>query len=356
MHAGKTVFLPQGKNTQLRQKVVIAKKNIALIRQKSGLLQTIRKIHNGMEEEKSMNQPVNLPGLAHYGVALYMKREDLIHPVVSGNKYRKLKYNLEHARELGAKRLLTFGGAYSNHISALSFAGRMNQMETVGVIRGEELGSRLEEVLRRNPTLGFAASNGMRFHFVTREQYRKRKDPAFLDALDAEYGPFYLVPEGGTNALAVKGCEEILLPGDLEFDYVCAPVGTGGTLAGLVNSMGKHQQGLGFQSLQGDFLQDEIAKYTIPERNWSLIDAYHFGGYAKVNENLISFINEFYRSTTIPLDPVYTGKMMYGIVDLIKKRFFRKNSKILAIHTGGLQGISGMNELLKKKNLPEIWT
>ena len=309
-----------------------------------------------MEESKSINQLVSLPGLADFGVSLFMKREDLIHPVVSGNKYRKLKYNLQLAREQGAERLLTFGGAYSNHISALSYAGRMNQMETVGIIRGEELGDRLHEVLGSNPTLGFAASNGMRFHFVSREQYRKRTDPAFLEELDAEYGPFYLVPEGGTNALAVKGCEEILVAGDVEFDYVCAPVGTGGTLAGIVNSLANHQQGLGFQSLQGDFLKEEISRYTIPDRNWSLIDAYHFGGYAKVNENLISFINEFYRSTTIPLDPVYTGKMMYGIVDLIKKRYFRKNSKILAVHTGGIQGISGMNKLLKKKNLPEIWT
>jgi 1-aminocyclopropane-1-carboxylate deaminase len=307
-----------------------------------------------MERVASRNQDVVLRELEGSGIRLSMKREDELHPFISGNKFRKLKYNLIQAREAGALTLLSFGGAYSNHISALSYAAKKYGFRAVGIIRGDELGADIENTLRENPTLRFAFENGMRFKFISRGQYRDKEDQHFLEALKEEFGPFYLVPEGGTNAWAVKGCEEILAPGDAQYDVICVAVGTGGTIAGLINSAKEEQQVLGFPSLKGDFLAAEIKKYTIEKDNWSLINGYDFGGYAKINKNLISFINDFYQQTTIPLDPVYTGKMMFGIIDLIRQNYFKKNCNILAVHTGGLQGIKGMNDFLTKKNLPLI--
>lgn len=307
-----------------------------------------------MDRVISRNQKVVLGELKGSGINLCMKREDELHPFISGNKFRKLKYNLVEAREEGASTLLSFGGAYSNHISALSYAAKKFGFRAVGVIRGDELGADLKTTLRSNPTLRFAFENGMRFKFVSRAEYREKEDEHFLKALKKEFGPFYLVPEGGTNRLAVKGCEEILSPGDAQYDVICVAVGTGGTIAGLINSAKGQQQVLGFPSLKGDFLSTEIKKYTIQKDNWSLINGYHFGGYAKINKKLISFINDFYQQTTIPLDPVYTGKMMFGIIDMIRQNYFKKNCNILAVHTGGLQGIEGMNDFLMKKNLPLI--
>ena len=301
--------------------------------------------------EISRNQEIILDELAPFGISLFMKREDELHPHISGNKYRKLKYNLREAALNGHRTLLTFGGAYSNHIAALAYAGRLHGFNTIGIIRGDELIGR-EDLICGNPTLDFARKQGMQLEFISRELYRKKSDPFFEALLKERFGDFYLVPVGGTNELAVRGCEEILTEQDADFDYVCVAVGTGGTISGLVNSSRRGQTTLGFQSLRGDFLEAEIAKRTISEQDWSLIRDYHFGGYAKINEKLISFINRFYRSTTIPLDPIYTGKMMYGLVDLIKNKHFEKNSRILAVHTGGLQGIEGMNRKLAKKKMP----
>ena len=307
-----------------------------------------------MDMAASRIQNIALKSLDGAGITLHMKREDELHPYISGNKFRKLKYNLIQAKEEGSRTLLSFGGAYSNHISALSYAANKYGFRSVGIIRGDELGEDLNATLSKNPTLRFAFDNGMRLKFISRAQYRNKGDQHFLNALKEELGPFYLVPEGGTNPWAVKGCEEILTPEDAQYDFICVAVGTGGTIAGLINSVKEHQQVLGFPSLKGNFLDAEIEKYTIQKDNWSLINGYHFGGYAKINENLISFINDFYHQTTIPLDPVYTGKMMFGIIDMIRHNYFKKNCKILAVHTGGLQGIKGMNELLMKKNLPLI--
>ena len=302
----------------------------------------------------SYNQNLELGDLKRRGIRLTVKREDLLHPYISGNKFRKLKYNLDEARVKGYSTILTFGGAFSNHISAFSYAGKLNGFKTIGIIRGDELADDLEKVLTENPTLRFAHSNGMELKFVSRSKYREKENPEFLESLISEFGNFYMVPEGGTNKLAVKGCEEILTSDDVSFDYICVSVGTGGTISGLINGSSKDQKVLGFQSLKGDFLEDSIRKNIRDGKKWELIKAYHFGGYAKINEKLISFINDFYQQTTIPLDPVYTGKMMFGIMDLVKKDFFKSNSSILAVHTGGLQGIEGMNQRLLKKKLPLI--
>jgi len=287
-------------------------------------------------------------------VSLFVKREDELHPFISGNKYRKLKYNLKEAIEQKKDTLITFGGAYSNHIAATAAAGAEYNFKTVGVIRGDELDLKSEIELLKNPTLKFAAEYGMKFEFVSRHDYRLKNSPEFLTRLTKKYKNFYLVPEGGTNQFAVKGCEEILTKEDQKFDYICCAVGTGGTISGIINSSSEFQKVIGFPALKGDFLKEEVKRYVLRTQNWSLNNEFHFGGYAKVNAALIQFINNFKMESGIPLDPIYTGKMMFGIMSLIQKGYFKKGSKILAIHTGGLQGIQGMNSLLEKRKLPII--
>jgi len=282
-------------------------------------------------------------------ISLAIKREDLIHPFVSGNKFRKLKYNLLQAKAENKKTLLTFGGAFSNHIAAVAFAGKEQGFKTIGIIRGDELFDKVAQ----NPTLKFAQENGMQFEFVSREDYRLKSERTFIEKLKDKFGDFYLVPEGGTNEMAVKGCEEILNDEDAVFNYVCCAVGTGGTIAGLINSALPNQKILGFPALKGDFLKDEIRIFA-QQDNWDLISDYHFGGYGKVNLELIEFINSFFEEHKVPLDPIYTGKMVFGVIDLIDKNYFPAYSKILLIHTGGLQGIEGMNIKLKQKKLPTL--
>ncbi len=283
------------------------------------------------------------------GVAIFVKREDLLHEHVSGNKFRKLKYNLFEAQKLGKTILLTFGGAYSNHIVATAFAGKLFGIKTIGVIRGDELANDLEHTLATNPSLKFASEQGMIFHFVTRTDYREKTTETFLEKLKQKFGDFYLVPEGGTNKLAIKGCEEILTDEDDKFDYICSGIGTGGTISGIINSSKRHQKVLGFPALKGNFHHKEIEKYIVKDKNWELIDDYHFGGFAKINDELVSFINEIKQNYGLALDPIYTSKMLFGINDMIDKNYFKKGTKILAIHTGGLQGIKAMNIRLKKK-------
>ena len=307
-----------------------------------------------LENKNSRIQQIHFSEIENSGITLFIKREDELHPFISGNKYRKLKYNLAEAEKQQKTTLLTFGGAYSNHIAATAAAGFAYNFKTIGVIRGNELGDNLAETIQNNPTLKFAAEHNMQFEFISRAAYRNKTSQEFSASLQKKFGDFYLVPEGGTNNFAIKGCEEILTEEDDKFDIVCCAVGTGGTISGIINSLKSHQKAIGFPALKGDFLQQEISKYILKKDNWSLNTNYHFGGYAKISEELITFINKFKSETAIPLDPVYTGKMMFGIVDLIKNGFFEKGSIILAIHTGGLQGIDGMNLLLKKKNLAQI--
>ena len=294
-----------------------------------------------------MNQPIK----THFpnSIEIHIKREDLIHPFVSGNKFRKLKYNLLQAKMENHQTLLTFGGAFSNHIAAVAFAGREKGFKTIGMIRGDEL----EDKVSENPTLSFAQKCGMQLEFISREEYRSKSEVSFLENLKQKFGHCYLIPEGGTNELAVKGCQEILIKDDTEFDYICCSIGTGGTISGIINSALPHQKVLGFPALKGDFLKKEI-RIFVQNENWELVTDYHFGGYGKINAALIEFINEFNRENQIPLDPIYTGKMVFGVIDLIKKNYFPAHSKILLIHTGGIQGIQGMNMKLRNKQLPTI--
>lgn len=299
--------------------------------------------------KNSILQKIEFSGILQKGISLYIKREDLIHSKISGNKYRKLKYNLQQAQLENKSTLLTFGGAFSNHISAVASVGKEFGFKTIGIIRGDELGADLAKTLAINPTLRFAYECGMQFKFVSRSSYREKTSENFISNLKEEFGGFYLIPEGGTNEFAVKGCEEILSEETDKFDIVCSAVGTGGTISGLINSAKKHQQIIGFPALKGNFLSEEIQKYT-QSTNWLLNCEYHFGGYAKTTDELIRFINQFKEETGIPLDPIYTGKLLFGVIDSINKNYFKKGHKILGIHTGGLQGIEGMNAILKKKN------
>lgn len=293
-----------------------------------------------------LNQPIYI---LNQLVSLSIKREDLLHPHISGNKFRKLTYNLAAAKASNHKQLLTFGGAFSNHIVAVAAAGKAFGFQTIGLIRGEELASQIAA----NPSLQFAQECGMQLAFLSREQYRQKKESDFLAVCQKKYGNFYLLPEGGTNELAVKGCEEILTDSDEQFDYICCAVGTGGTISGLINRAKPQQKIIGFPALKGDFLQEDICKFT-GNKTCTLITDYHLGGYAKTTPEYIQFLNDFYAQHQVPLDPIYTGKMVYGVLDLIKQNYFPAGSKILLIHTGGLQGIRGMNSRLRQKNQPQI--
>ena len=229
--------------------------------------------------------------------------------------------------------LLTFGGAYSNHIFATAAAAHELGLKSIGIIRGEE-------TLPLNPTLSFAKARGMQLYYISRETYRNKTEASLIEELHTQFGDFYLIPEGGTNELAVKGCGEFArqLNAEIDFDYLCLPVGTGGTIAGMIEGLDKSKRVIGFPSLKGaTFLEGEIRKYT-SKKNWQLVYDYHFGGYAKSTDELNEFMNEFEKQFNIPLDPIYTAKMMFGIMDLINRNFFEQGSTILVFHTGGLQG------------------
>ncbi len=299
------------------------------------------------------NQQIFLPVLKKLQIELWIKREDKIHQYVSGNKFRKLKYNILKAKEEQKNTLLTFGGAFSNHIVATAVAGNLSNFKTIGIIRGEELAEKMPELLKLNKSLYIADKNKMKFEFVSRQIHKNKNTAGFIQSLKKKFGNFYLIPEGGTNSLGIKGCEEILLGEDKKFDYICVAVGTGGTISGIINTIRNHQKVIGFQVLKGDFLNGKIKRLT-ENLNWSLQTQYHFGGYGKYTPDLIEFINKFKTATGVLSDPIYTGKMLYGIINMIKTNKFEKGSKILAIHTGGIQGIDGVNKKLQKKNMDLI--
>ncbi len=287
-------------------------------------------------------QAIDLTVCAQKGLRLFVKREDLVHPLLSGNKWYKLKYNLLEAKARNKDTLLTFGGAYSNHIYATSAAAHIHGMKSIGIIRGEEH-------LPLNPTLQQAQRFGMQLHYLDRSRYRNKESPELMKELTDSHGDFYPIPEGGTNALAIKGTREIVKGHEEDFDYWCLPVGTGGTIAGIVNGLNGRGQVIGFSALKGDFLHGEVQELLNRHgggelSNWSIGHDYHFGGYAKVKPPLVKFMDDFKEETGIPLEPIYTGKMMYGVLDLIAQGHFRRGSRILAIHTGGLQGLDGFRE------------
>ena len=269
-----------------------------------------------------------------HGLDLTIRRLDLIHPHISGNKFFKLKYNLLAAKQQGYSKVVTFGGAFSNHIVATAYAAQHFGFQSVGIIRGEELRNR-----PLNPTLETAQGLGMQLHFVSREEYRLKDSEDYLTNLNTQFPDHYVIPEGGTNPLAIQGCQEILKAQDSEFDVICCAVGTGGTMTGLIEASHAHQQIWGFSALKGDFLTTDVRKLTC-KKNWHIMDDYCFGGYAKTTAELFEFMSWFEQQYNIPLEQIYTGKMLFGIQDLILNKKITKQMKLLVIHSGGLQGKS----------------
>jgi 1-aminocyclopropane-1-carboxylate deaminase len=291
------------------------------------------------------------------GVEVWLKRDDLIHSEISGNKWRKLVYNMQQVKEEGYKGLVTFGGAFSNHIAATAHAGKLHGIETAGIIRGEEADF-------ENPTLGQARKNGMELIPVSREQYQNKKDPHHLAELQVQFPDYLIVPEGGANLNGVLGCMEILKEVNQDIDVVACPIGTSTTFSGLVASAGTGCKVLGFPAVKGgDYLRADVNNFLdqlnrheecppnlAPSSDWQFQSQYHFGGFAKMKEPLVRFMNAFWEETQIPLDPIYTAKMFFGLKEMIQNHAFEKGTRILAIHTGGLQGIAGMNARLSNKN------
>jgi 1-aminocyclopropane-1-carboxylate deaminase len=270
------------------------------------------------------------PLITSAGVELYVKRDDLIHPYVSGNKLYKLIYNAQEAVKQGHNTILTFGGAWSNHLVATAAYCKDNGLKCIGVVRGDELANG-----SLSPTLQFCADQGMQLHFVSREEYKLKANEVFISRLSDLFGSFFLVPEGGANNLGVKGAAEIL-KGVSGYDYIVCACGTGTTLAGLVTSALPNTTYMGFSVLKGeDTLTAEVEKYVGHTNGWSINTDCHCGGYAKTTPELFAFKEQFEKTNQIPLDRVYTAKLFLGLYSLINKGFFPSGVKILAIHTGG---------------------
>jgi 1-aminocyclopropane-1-carboxylate deaminase/D-cysteine desulfhydrase-like pyridoxal-dependent ACC family enzyme len=299
-----------------------------------------------VELNKSITQKVILPD-GNKSVEVYLQRDDLIHPLIGGNKYYKMKYNLLEAKKNNYDTILTFGGAFSNHIYAVSAAANLFGFKSIGIIRGEEY-------YPLNPTLQFAVNNRMKLHYLDRETYRNRYDQEFRETIAKQFGRVYILPEGGTNELALKGTAEIIKNIKVDYDYLCAPIGSGGTVAGLIMGSDNNKMIIGFSSLKGGEYLSSIISELISNSsnrefdNWMINHEYHFGGFAKINMELFEFVNWFKEKNNVQLDLIYNGKMMYGINELIRQNYFPADSKIVAIHTGGLQGLEGMKSKIEK--------
>jgi 1-aminocyclopropane-1-carboxylate deaminase len=276
--------------------------------------------------------------LQKHGISLWIKRDDLLHPVISGNKWRKLKYNLVGVIASGAHAVKSMGGAYSNYLHALAYAGKQLGLATTGIIRGER-----PPVL--NPTLEDIAEWGMTLNFVSRTEYRRYRHYATAADLPCIKPGEYWLPEGGSTPLALQGIRELVAEIDIRFDILCVPCGTGATLSGLIDACPEGVEVLGFSALKSA----DALEQTIRQRSWSalvgwrLIHDYHFGGFAKITPGLLGFMRAFEESTATPLEPVYNGKMFYGLYDMIRQGYFKRGSRIIAVHTGGLQGNRGFD-------------
>lgn len=279
-----------------------------------------------------------LPGL---NIEVWIKRDDLIHEIISGNKYRKLQLNLEQIKSTDIHEMVTFGGAHSNHIVATAYLCNQLGIKCKGIIRGEAPS-------QLNPTLSDAEKYGMKLEFISRETYKRRYDVDYIEYLKEKHPRAIIIPEGGANEQGIKGCEAIVseCQKEIDFDYITVDCGTGATLAGMVRNLKPHQTAIGVQVLKGeDFITPEVHKFNDDRlSNFEVWTDYHFGGYAKYQPELIEFMRWFYRETGIKLDPIYTGKQFYAVFDQIRKNRFPKRSKLILVHTGGLQGIRGFED------------
>lgn len=279
--------------------------------------------------------PVHDDKLHQLRIKLYIKRDDLLHPVISGNKWRKLKYILDHALKLGASTLISMGGAFSNHLHALAFVGKCLNMKTIGYVRGE-----LSNPL--NPTLIDLLDWGMELRFVSRSEYRQLRQYKHHNSLPGQFSDQYWIPEGGASDLALQGVSEIVDEIDMKLDHLWVTCGTATTLAGLLSKASANCQVSGVAALKGaGFLANEV-KRLLPNEpvpcQWQILLDYHFGGFAKSTPELQQFIKKFEDKHGIPLEPIYTGKLLYAVFDMLDKGYFKPGQSIVVLHTGGLQG------------------
>jgi 1-aminocyclopropane-1-carboxylate deaminase len=295
--------------------------------------------------EKSFNAspitPINHPLLQHHNIKLSIKRDDLLHPIISGNKWRKLKYNLNDAINQQADTLISMGGSYSNYLHALAYVGNKLNLNTIGIIR-------CERPAQLNPTLTDMLEWGMDLRFVSRSDYRTYRTFKKTDDVPGLTPNDYWLPEGGSSQFVLQGVGELVAEINEPYDYLCVACGTGATLAGLISA--NTDQILGFAALKNaDYLPEDIKQLLTQDYcNWQLITDYHFGGFAKINPELVRFIQNFEQNTAIPIEPIYTGKMLYGLFDLISKGYFKSGQRIIALHTGGLQGNRGFGKTWKE--------
>ena len=285
----------------------------------------------------------------HQGHTIVIKREDLIDPLISGNKYRKLKYVFQRLAHENRSGIITFGGAFSNHLAATANAGFRCGIKTIGVVRGEEW----QQKIHKSETLSFCQNMGMELYCISRGAYRLKELAPQVQRLLTNNENLFILPEGGSGSEAIQGCEEILTAEDELFNTVCVSVGTGGTISGIINTAKPHQTVVGFNALKNNNIEKEVKRFTT-DKTFEIQSDYTFGGYAKVSIELVDFMNSFYQQYKIPLDPLYTGKMLFGIFDLIKTHKWKWGRKILVIHTGGLQGVKPMNRRLKAKGFPQF--
>ena len=274
--------------------------------------------------------------LDRYEIELWMKRDDLLHRVISGNKWRKLKYILDHVLSSGADTMISMGGAYSNHLHALAYAGKVVGLKTLGIVRVEQ-----PETL--TSTLRDMQNWGMELKFVFRSDYRLLRQYKGCHDLPGLNPQQYWLPEGGAQPLALIGVAELVNEIDVPYDILCAPCGTGATLAGIIDAVPDQVSVIGFAALKNAGFLTADVKSLLPRfsNNWQINQDYHFGGFAKTSAELMAFIKDFELKNKIPLEPIYTGKMMYALYDLIAKRYFKPGQRVIAVHTGGLQGKRG---------------
>ena len=287
------------------------------------------------------------------GVKLYMARVDKIHPLASGNKYYKLKPNIEYAKQQGHKQILSFGGAYSNHIHALALFAHAQGLETIGIIRGEP-------EYAKNPTMQDVLSAGMTLEFVDRQEYRLRTDNDYLANLQQRYPDALIIPEGGSSQRAVASCRQLMheINNNISCDIVTAACGTGATFAGLASGLSEHQTAIAYSALRDDSLQDSINSFLENEGKKEVrysIESAAFGGFAKLNREMLDFILEWLDDTDILLDPIYTGKMAFRLLEQIKEGQFSPDTSICMVHSGGLQGWRGMKRRVIKLGGLQSW-
>ncbi len=284
-------------------------------------------------------QPVSHPVLDEAGVSLSIKRDDQIHPIISGNKWRKLKYTLDHALSMGFKHLISMGGPWSNHLHALAFMGHQIGIRTTGIVRGE-----VKEP--ENPCLAEMRQWGMEIIFVNRIEFRQLRQFHHYKSKPGEQYHGYWIPEGGATRFAMAGIRELVAEINVPFDTLAVACGTGTTLAGVASALPAHTEALGIAVLKDAGFLNRDVEALLGEwntRNWSINLDYHFGGFGKADDDLLKFIDEFEKQTDTPLDPIYTGKLFYSLLDMVRKKQFTAGHRIIAIHTGGLQGRRGFH-------------